>query len=134
MTTTRRRLTGWHRGGPWPGWIRWWYASGGPARDARIARLYLELLGQGNLRPGQQVADAIGCSRSTVHRALIRHGQRIRGQWPPKISNGFGESAAERRALRLRQLGLNPHTEQPIDPSEESYQPPGQPWEAGEDS
>jgi hypothetical protein len=96
------------RGGPWPGWLRWWYAQGGPRRDAIIWDLYLAQLAAGNRRPGQLVADAVGVSRSTVHRALIRYGQRARGEWPPAVPNGFGYGARDWREKRRQALGLSP--------------------------
>jgi hypothetical protein len=117
------RLTGWHRGGPWPGWLRWWYDQGGPARDARIVRAYIDQMVLGNLRPGGVVARQMGVSRSTVHRAIIRYRQRTELNWPPQVSNGFGLSQEQRRALRMRQLGYE--MPQPrLTRSESHYVPP----------
>jgi hypothetical protein len=104
-TRTSSTATGWHAGGPWPGWLRWWYAQGGPARDAAIWSAYLDMLEAGVLRPGQLVADRIGVSRSTVFRAMRRHAARVRGEWPPEVTDGFGDSARVRRARIMRQLG-----------------------------
>jgi transposase-like protein len=50
-----------------------------------------------------EVARIVGCSPSTVHRAVKRQMQLRAGAWPPAVSNGFGLSYAKRRALRLRQ-------------------------------
>jgi hypothetical protein len=91
------RRTGWHRAGPWPGWLRWYEEQRWPQRDARVWELY-----QTGLTTAQ-IAEREGCSKSTVSRGLKRHRQRIDRSWPPRISNGFGLSAQARRALRLRQ-------------------------------
>jgi hypothetical protein len=109
MATTRARTR--RRGGPWPGWLRWWYGQGGPARDAAIMDRWLTYLEAGIMRPGQLVAQDLGVSRSTVHRALIRYGQRMRGEWPPAVPNGFGYGAQDWRRARLQALqdqGLTP--------------------------
>jgi hypothetical protein len=103
MPTTTPRTRPWSRAGLWPWWLRWYEAQGLPQQDHRIYALYLELLGSGVTRPGQQVADAVGCSRSTVHRAMIRMRHRMNDGWPPVISDAFYCSAAERRRLRLWQ-------------------------------
>ncbi len=109
-------VQGWHRGGPWPGWLAWWYAQRGPARDAAIHDAYLGLLLHSPIRARQQtVADQFGVSQSTVHRAVTRHRQRLRLSWPPVVSNGFGLSAAARRELRLEQL----RDQQQRDPEDE---------------
>jgi hypothetical protein len=108
-------VQGWHHGGPWPGWLRWWYDSGGPARDAAIHDAYLELLLHSPIRARQQtVADQFGVSQSTVHRAVTRHRQRMRLSWPPPVSNGFGLSARRRRGLRLDQLNRDPDLDPPL--------------------
>jgi hypothetical protein len=103
MPSVTPRSRPWSRAGWWPWWLHWYRAQGLEQQDARIERLYLDLLGSGNLRPGQQVADAVGVHRSTVHRALVRQRQRHDGGWPPLISNGFGQSAAAKRRQRLWQ-------------------------------
>jgi hypothetical protein len=116
MASTKTR----RRGGPWPGWLRWWNEQGGPARDARAWWLFYS-----NFPYVTQadVAAMLGCSQSTVSRALKRHPQRLRGEWPPEVSNGFGLSQEQRRALRMRQLGY----EEPLTrltPTENAYVPP----------
>lgn len=74
----------------------------GPANDYRIWLKFWELVGQGNLHPGPTVARLLGCSRSTVYRAMVRERQRMEGRWPPEIPNGFGYSAEQRRRVRLQ--------------------------------
>jgi hypothetical protein len=93
--------------GAWPHWVRYWETStGGLRRDLMIDRAYLELMVEGNLKPGQVVADRFGTSRTSVHRARARVLDWLSPEgWPPAIPHGFGLSADARRRARLSAMG-----------------------------
>jgi hypothetical protein len=111
------------RGGAWPGWLRWWYAQGGPRRDAQIHGLFLSQLAAGNLHPLPTVARIMGVSYSTAWRAVERHVQRLSPDgWPPPVPNGYGLSAEERRNARMR--ALHQVEGGPFTLAEERYQVP----------
>jgi DNA-binding transcriptional MocR family regulator len=119
------------RAGPWPHWLHWAEGQGLIQRDYRIEQTWHELFLNGNMRPGQAVADAVGVSRSTVSRAMQRMAQRRAGAWPPPIPNGFGYSAKERRRARLRASGYalqDDGSAVQLDPYTARYQAPEQ-WQ-----
>lgn len=124
--TASNRMTGWHRAGPWPGWLAWYRSTGWWERDAQAWDLYVAGLGKVSM---QTIAGALGCHVATVSRGIARTAQRRQGDWPPKVSNGFGLSARDRRALRLRQLKAQ---EPRLDLGEERFKPPGEAWDEGE--
>lgn len=87
-----------HRAGPWPSWLKWYREQGWWARDAQAYRLY-----ETETLTMTQIAERLGCSVSTIHRGIRRTDQRMHGNWPPEVSNGFGLDQDQRRRLRLRQ-------------------------------
>jgi hypothetical protein len=130
MDRTRIRITGWHRGGPWPAWLRWYRSTGWWARDARAWELYhVQGLTQ------EQIATLLGCSQSSASRGIRRTAQRMAGEWPPPTTNGFGLSYAQRRAKRLDgargpKLSESERTYQVPSQLQDQDDPDGQGWDS----